>query len=121
MITMEKVKAIATDYCVNPMSLEALFRYSKKIFLMGAEHQLLSGWVKPVKALPRHLQDCMVCRLVDGAVRVSQSQYYAGKITTGFFDLDDGESFYIDDEILYWMPINLDDICAEIQKKEGEK
>jgi hypothetical protein len=73
------------------------------------------GWTKPSEHLPMHEQDCIVCRLVDGQCRVYQSQYYAGQIIQGFGDLDDGESFY--DDVLYWMPINMADIYAELDKE----
>lgn len=73
------------------------------------------AWMKPIDHLPSHLQDCIVCRLVDGQCRVYQSQYYAGQIIQGFGDLDDGESFY--DDVLYWMPINMSGIYAEIEKE----
>lgn len=115
MLTEKRVIEIAKDYAVNPMSMSALYLFSMKIFRMGAEHQLLKGWVKPSDHLPAHEQDCIVCRLVDGQCRVYQSQYYAGQIIQGFGDLDDGESFY--DDVLYWMPINMSGIYAEIEKE----
>ena len=121
MIDLKKVVDLANDYRVNPMSMDALLSYSQKVFRMGAEHQLLNGWVEPAKALPRHLQDCMVARLVDGQVCVNHSQYCDKKHLKGFFNLDDGECFYNDDEILYWMPVNLDDVYANVMIKKGVK
>lgn len=117
MITEKRVIEIADDYAVNPMSMSALYLFAMKIFRIGAEHQLLNGWTKPSEHLPMHEQDCMVCRLVDDQCRVYQSQYYAGQIIQGFGDLDDGESFY--DDVLYWMPVNMTDVYAEIDKENG--
>ncbi|PJX25030.1 hypothetical protein CAP50_05615 [Psychrobacter sp. L7] len=114
MITEKRVIEIADDYAVNPMSMRALYLFAMKIFRIGAEHQLLNGWTKPSDHLPTHEQDCIICRLVDGQCRVYQSQYYAGRITKGFGDLDDGERFY--DDVLYWMPVNMTDVYAEIER-----
>lgn len=85
--------------------------------VIGAEHQRNTAWTKPSDHLPMHLQDCIVCRMVDGQCRVYQSQYYAGKSVQGFGDLEDGESFYDDAEILYWMPIDMSGIYAELEKE----
>lgn len=83
--------------------------------LIQSLSKIASGFIKPSKQLPTHLQDCIVCRLVDGQCRVYQSQYYAGQIIQGFGNLEDGESFY--DDVLYWMPINMTDIYSEIEKE----
>lgn len=72
----------------------------------------LDGWFKATEQLPTHLQDCVVIRLVDGLCRLYQSQYYAGQIMQGFGDLEDGESFY--DDVLYWMPVELQSVCEAI-------
>ncbi len=85
--------------------------------LIQALSKVASGFIKPSKQLPTHLQDCIVCRLVDGQCRVYQSQYYAGQMMQGFGDLEDGESFY--DDVLYWMPINMANIYAELDKENG--
>lgn len=83
--------------------------------LIQALSKISSGFIKPSKQLPTHLQDCVVCRLVDSKCRLYQSQYYAGQIIQGFGDLDDGESFY--DDVLYWMPVDMADIYKEIEKE----
>lgn len=87
--------------------------------LIQALSKVASGFIKPSKQLPTHLQDCIVCRLVDGQCRVSQSHYFKGVNVKGFFNLDDGESFYDDAEILYWMPVNMTDIYKELDKENS--
>lgn len=115
MITEKRVIEIADDYAVNPMSMSALYLFALKIFRMGTEYQLLNGWTKPDGHLPVHEQDCIVCRLVNGQIRVYQSQYYAGQVIQGFGDLDDGENFY--DDVLYWMPVDMSNVYTEIEKE----
>lgn len=117
MITEKKVIEIAKDYAVNPETMSSLYFFAMKVFRIGAEHQLLNGWTKPSDRLPIHGQDCIVCRMVDGQCRVYQSQYYKGQTAQGFGDLEDGESFYDDAEVLYWMPINMTGIYSEIDKE----
>lgn len=121
MVTLKKVNQLAADMGIDATNINALYYFAQSFYVMGAEHQLLNGWVEPAKALPRHLQDCMVARLVDGQVRVNHSQYFNGRSVKGFGDLEDGERYYDDDEILYWMPVNLDDVYANVMIKKGVK